>query len=153
MIIDKWINKIHLAYLAGILDGEGYVGIKKSTYGMRVTKDCRNPIYGERIQVRMKDEEPIKLFKEVFGGSYYKEKCSGMYCYQASNLIAIKIINALLPFIRVKNKECELLLKLRESKNDSRSLCRGSPAKRTMAKDIVEFRENLYLEVKKLHGH
>ena len=63
-------TKLIHAYLAGIMDGEAYIGIKKS----HRSHGCINAIYHERIQIRMVDEQAIKLFRETFGGSYYKEK-------------------------------------------------------------------------------
>jgi hypothetical protein len=150
-------NKEKIIYCAGIVDGEGYVAIKKTKYA----RHCPSPTYHERIQIRMINEEAIDLFKEVFGGNYYYEKphCENgkpLYCYQASDLIAYKICKILLPYLIVKKDNAERIIKLRESKNNikrnqrggnkgGRSRGKGYP----MAKEILDYREKLYQECKR----
>ena len=142
-----------IAYLAGLVDGEGYVGIKKTNS----RKDCRNPQYHERIQIRMTEESAIKLFKETFGGNYYHESMHSkyskrpLYCYQASDKLAADTIKKLLPFLTIKKPQALAILELRKSKNDPNSRLRGSPAKRPMKPEIVQFRESLYQKIKAIH--
>jgi len=146
--------KIIYAYLAGLLDGEGYIGIKKTNN----RADCVNPQYHERIQIRMVDEPAIKLFKETFGGNYYREKASRsklskkpLYCYQASDKLASEIIKKLIPYLLIKNRQAKLILELRKSKESKESRLRGSPAKRPMKPEIVQLRESLYNQIKSIH--
>lgn len=142
-----------IAYLAGIVDGEGYVGIKKTNN----RSDCKNPQYHERIQIRMVDECVIKFFKNTFGGNYYKETDHSkyskrpLYCYQASDKLAANIIKILTPYLILKKRQAKLILKLRKSKNDPEARLRGSPAKRPMKPEIVQFRELLYQKIKAIH--
>ena len=146
-------NNELLAYLAGLIDGEGYIGIKKTDN----RKDCVNAQYHERIQIRMINEKAIKLFKQTFGGSYYHESIHSMYskkplyCYQASDKIAADIIQKLIPFLIIKKPQAHLVLELRKSKNDPESRKRGSPAKRVMKPEIIKFREKLYNQIKLIH--
>lgn len=141
------------AYLAGIIDGEGYVGIKKTNN----RTDCQNPQYHERIQVRMIDETAISFLTEVLGGNYYKEtehskySKKPLYCYQASDKTAASIIKKLFPYLIVKKRQANLILKLRESKENKKSFLRGSPSKRPMNPKIVEYRESLYRQIKEIH--
>lgn len=142
-----------IAYLAGLVDGEGYVGIKKSSTRL----DCVNPQYHERIQIRMVDEPAIKLFQKVFGGNYYKETASSkyskrpLYCYQASDKLASKILKTLLPYLTIKRRQAILILKLRRSKESPSAQRRGSPSRRPMSKRIVAHRESLYAQIKVIH--
>lgn len=141
------------AYLAGIVDGEGYVGIKKTDN----RNDCVNPQYHERIQIRMVEEGCIKLFKNIFGGNYYKETHHSKYskrplfCYQASDKLASKIVKILLPYLCIKNRQAKLILKLRKSKDSKESRLRGSSARRPMKPEIVNYRESLYQQIKQIH--
>lgn len=48
-------TKVELAYLAGIVDGEGYIGIKRTTPKNGALRQS----YQARIQVRMVDEPAI----------------------------------------------------------------------------------------------
>ena len=144
------MNKRELhAYLAGIVDGEGYVGIKKTNN----RNDCVNPQYHERIQIRMVEEGVIKFFSDLFGGNYYKEKphCNKgrmLFCYQASDLIAYRICKTLLPFLIIKNKNAKLIMKLRESKKNITKKERGT-TNRKMAQSVIDYREGLYLQCKR----
>lgn len=111
------MKETDLAYLAGLIDGEGYVGIKKA-----LAYRCQGrqtPGYHARIQVRMVDEQAIRHLAETLGGWYYKEKASAahgrpLYCYQASNKKAEHILRALLPYLRVKTEAAQAVLLLRE---------------------------------------
>jgi len=113
-------TEIERAYLAGLLDGEAYIGIKKVSthYNGRV-----NPAYHERIQVRMVDEPAIKFLTDTLGGNYYKESPSAaqgrpLYCYQASDKMAADVLASLLPYLRVKKAAAEKVLQLRELKDN-----------------------------------
>jgi len=145
------------AYLAGLIDGEAYVGIKK-----HFSKKAKSPLYHERIQVRMVDESSIKLLKETLGGSYYREnprsvKGRPLYCYQASDRLAAEILGKLLPYLRVKKSVALVVIELRRNKEKHRTLRQkggvrlGSPAGYTMNEEILAEREALYLRCKHLN--
>lgn len=150
------------AYLAGIIDGEGYVGIKRSTWGMRNRTDVKNPIYSERVGIKMSTKEPLDLFKANFGGSLCRDKKiyqsktgfktnKVMYVYLATDRIAVKILEATLPYLIIKKRQAKLTLKLRKSKNDPEARRIGSPARRVMMPHIVRYREFLYNQIKIIH--
>lgn len=109
------MNGTDVAYLAGLVDGEGYIGIKKSkAYACqgRVT-----PGYHARIQVRMVDEQAIQFLTETLGGTYYKEKPHAtngrpLFCYSASDVKAEHILWTLLPYLRVKRAVARKVLVL-----------------------------------------
>lgn len=151
-------RKETVIYLAGLVDGEGYIGIKKSKYA----RHCPSPTYHERIQVRMVEEKAISLMKQTFGGNYYKEtehsKYSKrpLYCYAISDLIASKTCKELLPYLLIKKKNAELILRLRKSKQDIKTHERGGNKggrrkgkNRLMSPKILAYRENLYLACKR----
>lgn len=142
-----------LAYLAGLVDGEGYIGIKKAR-----RKDAVSAIYHERIQVRMIHEGSIKLLADTLGGSYYRETMAQrrgrpLFCYQASDALAADILRKLLPYLVIKRSSAETVLKLRDSKSDPLARRRGSPARRTMDPSVLTCRNALYERCKALnHG-
>ena len=108
------MKKIDLAYIAGIVDGEGYVGIKKAT----VRKDCQTPGYHARVQIRMVDEEAIQFIASALGGWYYPEKPHSekgkpLFCYQASDKKAEEVLKILLPYLRIKKRQALNVLELR----------------------------------------
>lgn len=117
-------RKIDLSYIAGLMDGEAYIGVKKSKAGERT--DRTSPGYHARIQIRMVDEAAIRFIAETLGGWYYKEKphCAKgrpLYCYQATDKKAETILRALLPYLRVKRASAETVLALRETQAEGRN--------------------------------
>lgn len=163
------ITETDLAYIAGLVDGEAYIGIKKSRANKHLTGRV-NPGYHERIQVRMVDESAIKFIAETLGGWYYKEKASvakgrPLYSYQASDKAAAKILRLLLPYLKVKKRNALTVLELRKHKELPRkqttiSLPCMIPnrwgklveiGRRRLSKESVEYRDSLYQECKRLN--
>lgn len=156
-------KKEKYAYMAGILDGEGYVGIKRSTWGMRNRPDVFCPTYSERIQIKMSDIRCPKMFQDEFGGGLgidgkvYKS-ANGfntqkkMHIYRATDKIAIKIINTLLPYIVLKQPQSLILRKLRKSKEGTNARMRGGRIqKRRLPQSVIDYREGLYQQIKEIH--
>ena len=156
------IKQTTISYLAGLVDGEGYVGIKKDMTSVR-NKHSKSPLYHEIIQIRMADEYAIKLFKKVFGGNYYKETENSkyskkpLYCFKISDLAAANALRILLPYLRIKNKQAKLCLKLRKNKESKLAHQRGNrggrrPGKgKSMSKKILNYRDNLWKRIKQIH--
>lgn len=106
-----------LAYCAGLVDGEAYIGVKK-TRAYRCQGRATSG-YHAAIQVRMVDRPGVELLTSLFGGTLYTEKphCNNgrpLHCWSVSDLRAEKALAALLPFLRVKCRQAELVLSLRE---------------------------------------
>lgn len=57
-------NSELLSYAAGIIDGEGWIGMARIVHQNRP-----NPSYGVRIKVNMASAGPVKLLYELFGGN------------------------------------------------------------------------------------
>ena len=117
------MKKVDLAYIAGLVDGEAYIGIKKTkAYKCQGRK---TPGYHARIQIRMVDEDAIKFIAETLGGWYYREKphCNNgrpLYCYQSSDESTEKILRLLIQFLRVKKESAKTVLELRELQSNGR---------------------------------
>ncbi len=141
-----------IAYLAGLIDGEGYIGVKRT-----MRKDATSPIYHERIQVRMVHEGAIALLAVTLGGNYYAEKPHAnngrpLFCYQASDAKACAVIERVLPYLIVKRASAENVLRLRVSKNDPRARLRGGRTqRRLMDPAVLAEREEIYLHAKSLN--
>lgn len=115
------MNDTLLAYLAGAMDSDGYFSIKKSTYAMRVRKDATNAVYSERCGLKQTTAVVPELLKECFGGvlSLHRPATPNskpMHGWQGTDLVAAKCAAALLPYLRIKRRQAELMLELRESK-------------------------------------
>ena len=51
-----------LAYLAGVMDSDGYIGVHRNTYSMRVRGDAKQPVYQARAQVPDGQEPLFELY-------------------------------------------------------------------------------------------
>ena len=116
------IDTATLAYLAGAMDSDGWFGIKKSTYHMRVRNDAHNPVFSERAGLKQVTPDIPQLLKECFGGSYRletprNENSKPLYNFLATDLKAAKLCSSLMPYLRIKKRQAELLLELRGSKD------------------------------------
>ncbi len=105
------------AYLAGIVDGEGSIYITKS-------KDKQ---FTAGLKIAMNDKPALLLFQSVFGGKISKgtrkidKRNNKLYApawvLQYRSLSDIKfIITKLAPFLRVKNKQAQIILDFIELK-------------------------------------
>lgn len=96
------------AYLAGILDGEGYVGIQRTApASRRVT-----PGHIARVSVKMNAPAgAVELLHTTFGGHCYPDRA--MLCWQVSAAGAEHVLLDLLPWLIVKRASAENVLALR----------------------------------------
>lgn len=100
-----------MAYLAGVLDSDGYIGINKRKAG----KWAAN--YQPRVQVKQVDTEATDLFRETFGGHLYRHEPSAergrpLWCWQVHSAACRPVLEALLPYLRIKRNRAENALAL-----------------------------------------
>jgi hypothetical protein len=112
-----------LAYLAGAIDSDGCISIKKSTYHMRVRGDATNAVYSERLMLKQVTPQIPELLHDSFGGMLSldapscKRNGRPLWNWQTTDKKAASACAALLPFLRVKKRQAELALELRRSKS------------------------------------
>jgi len=98
-----------LAYMAGFIDGEGCVRIKKSNQS--------GNSYYITLQVTNTDREPLQLIKEVFGGKvYFQEKGTNkkVWQYYATCNDAVDICRTLLGYSYTKYDQMALAIKFHD---------------------------------------
>lgn len=114
------------AYLAGSMDSDGTIGIKRSTYHQRIRKDARSPVYSERIALKHVTPQVPDLLHEWFGGSLRVERSPmpngrPMHSWAATDKGAAIALSVMLPYLRVKHEQALNCLALRASKDRPRS--------------------------------
>lgn len=119
------MDSLTFAYLAGVLDSDGTIGIKRSTYAMRVRGDASTPIYSERIHIRQVTREAIDLFAETFGGNVAMEDPHAkrgrvLYRWGCTDKRAVEVLTALLPYLRIKRQQALNCMALRDVKERSK---------------------------------
>lgn len=149
-----------LAYLAGVIDSDGYIGIKRSTYAMRVTKDSKQPIYSERICVKQVEPQAVELFHATFGGTLTKAKPNArrgrpLHSWQVTDKKAAAVCAALLPYLRIKAEQARNCLALRDAKEASKServaRKRGHVGSAPRSAQMSESMEAMYVRAKALN--
>jgi len=81
--MNKRIYKIALmAYFAGIIDGEGHIGIKKS----KPTKRGISPRYQERLTIAITEIHFMETLRKTFGGTWYTRKYNNK-CVKSHNIV------------------------------------------------------------------
>jgi hypothetical protein len=141
-----------LAYLAGIVDGEAYIGIKHSNHFSK-TLHKKQDLYHERLQVRMKESVAVRLLAATFGGPLSIEKMHSrysdgdFYCYNITDKRAAIALKTLFPYLRVKKKQAGVVIALRKLKD-----ARTWPSSVPMANAHVLQRRKLYDLCRSLNG-
>lgn len=149
------------------MDSDGFFTIKRGTYGVRVIKDAKNPTYSERVGLKQTAKEAVGIIYKLFGGYYRIEKPSTkngkpLHAIELRNKKAHNFIKQIYPYLRIKKRQAEILLKLRESIENSKkkpveSFHKdrwGNITKFTrysVSDEALEFRESLIQELKKLN--
>lgn len=127
-----------LAYLAGIIDGEGcfYTGrIKQGRYGSGYQ-------YHTVIKIDNTSEELIEWLKATFGGGreyvWHKLKNPNwkpIYVWYASGKMLEYICKSIYPYLIIKKKQCELMLQFRATVKN-----RGS---KVVEPEVLELRQSI----------
>ena len=95
-----------IAWAAGFVDGEGYIGIvrmfdkNRGYYSYRVALDVAQ-VY----------REPLAILQELFGGhlGFARNNYSGYWHWRASGKDVVRIVKILLPYLVVKSRQAKLV--------------------------------------------
>jgi hypothetical protein len=104
-----------IAYLAGIIDGEGYIGIHRG----RVNARSEKIVYKVRLIVCNTKVCLMDWLVNNFGGAYYKKPIKSLKHNQSYNWYlhceqAGKILELVYPYLVIKQKQAELALAYRK---------------------------------------
>lgn len=142
---------VQLAYLAGILDGEGSFRINRiNTEHQRKKHKTKNPSYYAQVQCGMVDKEILEMLLATFGGSLREERVPDRRSIWRWALTGrgpvIDAIDMLSPYLIVKAPQAAVV----------RAFCAGwqTPYNRRLgvsAKEIQR-REDAYQTMRKLNA-
>jgi hypothetical protein len=99
-----------LAYLAGMIDGDGYITINRSKRGPYV-------YHGPQIGIAGTRREPHDLAASIWGGSVgcfrpTNPRHRAQFQWTRQGAVAVAAIEALKPYLRIKLQHAELALEL-----------------------------------------
>ena len=134
-------NVADLAWLAGIIDGEGSIFVMKQT-----RKDRERDInYILRISVDSTDPYMAPACGKIAGGPCIlqtrdkRENCSDGLKWQVNGKQAVKVLKAILPFLKVKRAQAALAIEFQETTKKHW---------KHMQQEDYEKQEELYLKLK-----
>lgn len=123
------------AYIAGFLDGEGYIGIS-----VHRRKDWKRPYYTTQINIYNTDIFVLQSMVENAGvGTIYlghrKERPHHkvIYVWRTTGIKAIELLKELLPYLRVKKEQAELAIRF---PNDGRTFHDNRESQETIREAI-----------------
>ena len=133
------INQNDLAYMAGIMDGEG-------TFSIVIRRRDKYHWYQDCIRVHMGEPSIPRWLHNKFGGSYNerKERGSNAYIWQSYGIEMRKICKNILPFLIQKKRQAEIMLELAEIKNIGKKYQRDP-------ENIKNKKYELYTELRRTH--
>lgn len=109
-----------LAYCAGVMDSDGHIGVHRNSYRVRVAGDAKQPTFQPRVSVKQIDAGAIDVFHDLFGGHRYidtknrKGSARPIHVWQVHSRAAGVVASALLPHLRIKRRQAELIIELCE---------------------------------------
>ena len=112
------------AYIAGLLDGDGYICIKRRlpTAKNRMV----SPKYSIAVGIAMTDEEPVKFVARFCGLEHQIKKrlrkahYKTIYCFDIEHALAAKLLRCVQPFLVGKSRQAERSLALAALREKSR---------------------------------
>ena len=145
------MSKLTAAYVAGLVDGEGSLGIQK--------EDRK---YQARIRVCMTDEFIIKWLYESFGGyfstrTFNNDKWKTAYEWDIhSNRLVKPFLDKIYPYLRVKKKQAEVIKEFQRTFNNSFKKVKNKSEYHNghhleLKDETIKKRYNLYLQIKELN--
>lgn len=149
--MDNQTQAVRNAYIAGIIDGEGWIGITKST-----KIDCVNPTYVPKIQVGMVDLNVPFLLKRIFGGSVHSERVQNRQVIYRWHLTVVNelmsCLSQVLPFLIVKREAAEVLSEFIAGRTDLHAFPHNMKNSTELKLSEIQRRETFYLRMKSLNA-
>lgn len=131
-----------LAYLAGIIDGEGCIRVDKKN--PTKANRLKNPVYSLKISVKMTDFEIVEYFQNYFNcGSLSKETFENkkdILRWEAVGEDAYEIIRKLYPYLRVKKSQAFEALQFQQLK---RTKVKNAPVEPSYLESQQEYFEKI----------
>jgi hypothetical protein len=101
-----------IAYMAGLFDGEGTICI---SHAKAQPPRHPSPVYELRVAVQMNSEVTVRAFFDCFGGHVAPHR-PPQFVWSARAWRAIRVLNTLKPFLRLKRAQADLALHFMETK-------------------------------------
>ena len=106
-----------LAYIAGLVDADGYIGIARDTYRQRKVGDTTQPVYKPRLEVKQVTTQAVDFASETLEGARFTSAgqhatSAPLAVWSVHSAAAVRVCNALLPYLRIKAEQARTVLEV-----------------------------------------
>lgn len=151
--IRKEYDPLKVAYLAGIVDGEGSIYIGNFSCNPKTGAKY----YQTNCQVTNTCKELIEWLHANFGGLQSKrpehitEKYGQkpVFIWTASGELLTHLCELMLPFLVAKRKQCEIMLEMRATYRGTTK--KGKQGIQPNSQELLDYRESLMQKMRSLH--
>ena len=145
---------VQLAYLAGIVDGEGSIYIGNFSSNPKTG----TLYYQTNMEVTNTDENLINWLIENIGGRRNKytfkqlpnNSRRDVYRWIASGELLTKLCHLLLPYLIIKKRQCEIMINMRKTFEGSPAK-KGSQGIQKLPEEVLSLRKLYFDEMRSLH--
>jgi len=114
MIVEKILKASDLAYLAGLIDGEGSITLTR-----RLLKGNHPmPNYLLSVSVNMTNREPVEFMSRYYRGSLSNNRKTvtgkAIYMFRTSTLESQRMLSDISPFLKCKHRQARWALAFRK---------------------------------------
>lgn len=150
----KEYSPLHLAYLAGIVDGEGCIHI-----GYYFNKTQDRSVYHSLLQITSTDKCLIDWVTNIFGGnsSVYtqaqtpKNSTIKPYTWKASGERLTHLCELLIPYAIIKKEQLQIMLEFRKTFQDQHEPKKGQQGIQPISQELIDYRHSLLTKLRSLH--
>ncbi len=109
------MDKVTLAYCAGVVDSDGCITIKKRRVFGKMGPGLDSKTYSPSIFVRQVEPGAVELLLKIFAGSIRVHGPStpggrDLNQWEVSHHAAVRTAKLLLPFLRIKHEQAKILI-------------------------------------------
>jgi|SRR5690606_1714061 len=150
----KEYKDTEIAYLAGIIDGEGSIYIGNFSCNPKT----KLPYYQTNMQVTNTNKNLINWLKKIFGGLINKRTTKQhannsrmqAYTWTATGDRLTHLCELMLPYLQCKRKQAEIMLEMRKTYTKN-GAPRGKQGVPTLPEEVRIRRQQLMNEMRSLH--
>lgn len=143
------LSATELAYVAGIIDGEGCIQIRPH----KPRGASRTRVYQVLVSITNGNEKLIKWLHKSLGGNLYEHRKSygtvhRMWQINLSTSHAVNMLRAIRPYLIAKAAQCDIAIAFQDHVEECKhkgyartGVAKGKPI---LSEDVIAFRELLY---------
>ena len=142
-----------LAYIAGLADGEAYIGIQR-----QMAKNGRTPNYALRFEIGMTDRQPLDYINGLIPKAKIirvaaKGRRIPFYRLRFYRQEALKLLKDILPYLQAKKEQVRICIEIDELRQrySPSKVHTGKPKFQPMPEEFVRKAEVLYWHLRSLH--